>query len=228
MRRGPAKPDETIQWIVSSAERREPKRAAGEKRAQANKSAELGRGAGGKHAATNYRPVKQRPCGSGRKGRCGDGVAWAAKAAMFDLPLLFTAAAFLSESPLEAFRPSHARRFWAASGSDQRFTDFSDQNRPPDSPASGPTHRTAGRCAIVWRSCVDGPASVGPPERIPVATSEYLQVRHPCRFHDAGLPPVQTSGTSPHGADGAKLGADFVDRKGGKRFPRPVHARGRG
>ena len=47
-------------------------------------------------------------------------------------------------------------------------------------PPAAPTHRTAGRCAIVWRSCVDGPASVGPPERIHGATPWARKVRHPC------------------------------------------------
>ena len=135
----------------------------------------------------------------------------AAKAAVSVLPLLFTAAAFLSESPLEPFGPGHARRFSAAPGFDQRFTDFSDRSGPPGRSAGRPTHRTAGRCAIVWRSCVDGPASVGPPERIQGATPRIPPGSSP--LPGPATPaclPFQTSGTSPHEADAIRLGGSVV------------------
>jgi hypothetical protein len=47
----------------------------------------------------------------------------------------------------------------------------------------------------------------------PFATSKAGRFVTPARAHDGGLPPVSTSGTSPHKADGIKLGVGFVDRK---------------
>jgi hypothetical protein len=135
----------------------------------------------------------------------------AAKAAVSVLPLLFTAAAFLSESPLEPFGPGHARRFSAAPGFDQRFTDFSDRSGPPGRSAGSadasdcrtPRHRLAllrrrprvrGSAREDSRSDPAGPAGSSP---LPgPATPACL--------------PFQTSGTSPHEADAIRLDESVV------------------
>ena len=48
----------------------------------------------------------------------------------------------------------------------------------------------------------------------------------PGASHDAGLTPVQTSGTSPHGSGKAKGRPIFRERKRAKRFPSAIHAAG--
>ncbi len=63
----------------------------------------------------------------------------------------------------------------------------------------------------------------------PFATSLDRQVRHPCTSSRRRPAPRFERPERPcHGADGAKLGAGLVDRKGHKRFPRAIHAEGRG
>ena len=125
-----------------------------------------------------------------REGRGG----WrgrAAKAAVSVLPLLFTAAAFLSESPLEPFGPGHARRFSAAPGFDQRFTDFSDRSGPPGRSAGSADasdcrtlrHRLA---LLRRRPRVRGSAREDS-RSDPADPARFVT---PARSRDAGLPPV--------------------------------------
>jgi len=115
----------------------------------------------------------------------------AAKAAVSVLPLLFTAAAFLSESPLEPFGPGHARRFSAAPGFDQRFTDFSDRSGPPGRSAGSADasdcrtlrHRLA---LLRRRPRVRGSAREDS-RSDPADPARFVT---PARSRDAGLPPV--------------------------------------
>ena len=106
------------------------------------------------------------------------------------------------------FGPCHARRFWAASSFDSVLAG-SVFRLPPA------FRRTP---AIVSRSCVDGPASMAPPERIQEATLRRGRVRHPRYAATPACPPFQTSGTSPHGAGEGKARDGFCGQEEGQKI----------
>ena len=124
----------------------------------------------------------------------------------------FHSGGFLAKACLSLVRPATLGGFWPLIG-------------PGADPGSAktpgwPACQPPGRWTRI-RACVPG----GWPFRDPVNPAGSS----PLRAYTAPVcPPFQTTGTSPLGADGAKLGTGVVDRKRAQRFPRAVRAKGHG